>query len=77
MIASTFILIVGVTFFWKSYSLHFNPSVFFVSLIPMILETAAKNFIREALDTRADPNRIFAIVEINNVLLVIIECIRM
>ena len=43
----------------------------------MILETAAKNLMREALATRADSNRIFAIVEMNNILLVVFEWVIM
>ena len=77
MISSAFILLVGITVFWKSVSIYFSPKIFLLSLLPMILETAAKNLMREALATRADSNRIFAIVEMNNILLVVFEWVIM
>ena len=43
----------------------------------MVFETVAKNLIREALVTRSDSNRIFAIVEMNNILLVVFEWVIM
>ena len=73
MVASALILVVGISVFWKSVQSFFSAHLIFISLLPMILETIAKNLMAEALSTRADSNRIFAIVEMNNILLVVFE----
>ena len=74
-IVSLFIMIAGVTWFWR-YVENFQKDLFILGLFGSIFDTAGKACIQKAY-SRGPAGPVAAFVEMNNVLLVIIESIRL